>query len=121
MKEDRQTRRNGPIHKSFGLTKASFLVIPRTVLMDMPTEWQNRMVDLIDELNDATQWENDVNVNLYVTARAKNGFAKMPRWLSDYKHPGNDMYKHEIEHYTKDKVEKTTVTWFQKLKVWLGL
>jgi hypothetical protein len=42
-----------PIHGWFGLTYSSYLVLPRTVLQSMPVEWQERFVDLLEELGEA--------------------------------------------------------------------
>ena len=41
-----------PIHGWFGLTYASYLVVPRVVLESMPVEWQNKMVKLLNELGE---------------------------------------------------------------------
>jgi len=43
------------IHSWFGLTYASYLVVPRSVLQSMPDEWQHKFVDLLDELGE-TDW-----------------------------------------------------------------
>lgn len=36
-----------PIHEHFGLTYASYQVLPRTVLQSMPVWWQRAFVDLL--------------------------------------------------------------------------
>jgi len=36
----------------FGLSYASYLVVPRIVLNSMPEDWQNKFVDLLNELNE---------------------------------------------------------------------
>jgi len=121
MKEDRQVRRNGPIYQAFGSSKDSFLILPRTVLMDMPTKWQKKMVELVDELDEATGWKDEVHVKLTVTARDKGEFAKISEWLINYKCPGEDMYRYELEPFimdTRDTPEKTHITWIQRLKTW---
>ncbi|WP_060887646.1 hypothetical protein [Streptomyces caniscabiei] len=46
---------NGPIHEHFGLSYCNYLVIPRSFLQSMPTEWQERMVACLDELDAAFQ------------------------------------------------------------------
>lgn len=40
------------IHLWFGLTYASYLVLPRTVLQSMPDEWQARFVKMMDEVEE---------------------------------------------------------------------
>lgn len=41
--EERYLRRGGPVNKAFGLTYASWFVVPRTFLMDMPIQWLEAM------------------------------------------------------------------------------
>lgn len=41
------------IHEAFGLTYASYLVAPRSLLQDMPPEWQHEFVRLMEAFNDA--------------------------------------------------------------------
>lgn len=43
---------DGPIHDAFGLSYASYLVIPRTVLQSMPLDWQARFVALVNETHE---------------------------------------------------------------------
>lgn len=40
----------GPVHGWFGLSYASWMVLPRTLLQSMPIEWQASLVRLMDEL-----------------------------------------------------------------------
>jgi predicted DNA-binding protein len=46
---------DGPIHEHFGLSYCNYLVLPRTLLQSMPTEWQERMVACLEELDAAFQ------------------------------------------------------------------
>ena len=39
-----------PIHQYFGLSYANYLVLPRSVLQSMPTEWQEKFVNLLEEI-----------------------------------------------------------------------
>ncbi len=43
---------DGPMHGWFSLTYASYLVVPRSIIQEMPCEWQQRLVDLLDEMNE---------------------------------------------------------------------
>lgn len=45
-----------PIHTWFGLSYASYLTIPRSVLQSMPTEWQQRFVACLEQLDNAIDW-----------------------------------------------------------------
>lgn len=44
-------RTDGPVHGAFGLTYASYLVIPRLVLSSMPIAWQQDFVALLRDLD----------------------------------------------------------------------
>lgn len=49
---------DGPVHAAFGLTYASYFVAPRSLLQQMPEDWQIRFVELVNELNATyTGWE----------------------------------------------------------------
>ncbi len=41
-----------PIHLWFSLTYSSYLVLPRSVLQSMPYEWQDKLVKLLEEIED---------------------------------------------------------------------
>lgn len=41
------------VHDFFGLTYANYLVLHRTLMQSMPDEWQNRMVQCLNELDEA--------------------------------------------------------------------
>ena len=50
MKKDAKGRLvPDPIHEWFGLTYASYFVMPRVCLQSLPLEWQKRFVELMDE------------------------------------------------------------------------
>ncbi len=73
------------IHNWFGLTYASYLVLPRVLMQEMPSEWQAKMVVLLNEAQEA--WEHDDNYTVYL--RDKNGkFKEDP--LRKYKYPDWD-------------------------------
>ena len=44
---------DGPIHEWFSLSYANYAVLHRTLMQSMPTEWQERMVACLTELQDA--------------------------------------------------------------------
>lgn len=39
-----------PIHEAFGLSYASYYVMPRVVLQSMPVDWQRRFIALTEEI-----------------------------------------------------------------------
>lgn len=40
------------IHGWFGLSYASYLVLPRSILQSAPVEWQKKFVDCLEELGE---------------------------------------------------------------------
>lgn len=70
-------REEDPIHGYFGLSYASYLVIPRSLLQSMPTAWQEDLVDLLTGLGthfgetiDSVQYKviaRDKETNLFVS------------------------------------------------------
>lgn len=104
--EERYTRRNGAIHQAFGLTYASFLVVPRTFLMDMPIEWQNKFTKLMEEYNDSiNDLSPDYEYNLSVTFKKNGKFTKTPEVFTNYKHPKH-MDVCNMSCFSKDTVVK---------------
>jgi len=88
MKEERYIRRNSYIHEAFNLTYASWLILPRTLLMDMPTQWQKKFVKLLDEYNESIEdLAPDNELQLYVQAKRSGKFTKIPDMYCNYRHP----------------------------------
>ena len=69
----------------FGLSYASFLVLPRVLMQDMPTEWQERMAVLLTEYDDAFPNQPDIGTSVRATHNGR--LTKMPSWLLNYRHP----------------------------------
>lgn len=44
------------IHSWFELTYAQYLTVPRSIMEAMPPEWQEKMVALLEELDDTFDW-----------------------------------------------------------------
>jgi hypothetical protein len=72
----------------FGLSRASFLTLPRILMHEMPDEWQSKMADLLQEYDDA------FNVGELPEARVQavrdGKITKWPKWLLNYRHPDKD-------------------------------
>ena len=64
--EPKHVRKEGPMHTFFGLSYASYLGVPRMVTQAMPVEWQQRLVDLLEEVKPELGWtdHNDYAVNV---------------------------------------------------------
>ena len=62
----------------FGSSRASFLVIPRVLMHEMPDEWQSKMADLLDEYDNAFD-TSDVCDSVNISAKTKGKFSKLDR------------------------------------------
>lgn len=70
------------VHWEFGLTYASYLVWPRSLMQEMPAEWQHRFRQLAEEM--ASTWR--LSSEYAVFKRGERGrFAADPLRL--YRHP----------------------------------
>jgi len=58
----------------------------------MPHDWQRRMVDLLEEMNDRFDWMPE-NRRLFVQARLGGVIVKLPRELCNYRHPDRSWLK----------------------------
>jgi hypothetical protein len=79
------TYSEGPVWQAFGLTYAAYLVVPRRCLQSMPREWQQRLVDLMNEMHDALPSEA-LDGDYTVTLKVKGRFATDP--MGEYRHTG---------------------------------
>lgn len=70
MNEDRKE-----IHNYFSLTYASYLVLPRSVLQSMPSEWQDSFVRLLEEIPSTLDY-NEVNGYRVNAVDSKGKFVK---------------------------------------------
>jgi len=79
----------------FGLSRASWLVLPRVLVHEMPDDWQARMAVLLDEFDAVFK-----NVPLYgvqVQLKRAGKCVPMPDWIR-YRHPDRatiETFKHE--------------------------
>jgi hypothetical protein len=72
----------------FGLSYASFLVLPRVLMQEMPKDWQERIAVLLNEYDDA--FPNQPDIGTTVQATKSGRLTKMPPWLLNYRHPARD-------------------------------
>jgi len=76
----------------FGLTRASFLIMPRVLMHEMSDEWQGKMAELLKEWD--SSWDTHHLPSPSASAKDENGrFTKWPDWLLNYRHP----YRKKIE------------------------
>lgn len=85
--EERYIRRGGNINKYFELTHTNFLVLPRTIMMDIPTEWQDKFVSLLEELDNKTKWRDELDdYNLEVVFYNNDIKSNIPEEFGNCKH-----------------------------------
>lgn len=91
MKIEKTYDERKDLHLWFGLSYASFLVLPRVAMMQMPDAWKEKMAELLNEY-DATIDMSAFGVHsCFVTVKnADNRFMKMPEELVNYRHPTQD-------------------------------
>ena len=75
----------------FSLSRASFLVLPRVLMHEMPEEWQDNMVKLLDEYDETFTNQPNIGTTVRITKNGK--VIKTPEWLVNYRHPD----RHKIE------------------------
>lgn len=73
----------------FGCSRASFVVIPRALMHEMPDDWQSKMADLLEEY-DSTFDTSDVCDSVNISAKTKGKFSKLPEWITNYRRPKID-------------------------------
>lgn len=72
----------------FGLSRASFSVLPRVMLNDMPDDWQNQFVDLMNELDATFPNAPDEATEFKVMGVGEKGrMAKVPEQITNYRRP----------------------------------
>lgn len=69
----------------FGLSYASFVVMPRILMEAMPDAWQGRMTALLTELDDAFPSSPVVTTRVLPLVNGK--LARRPEWVLNYRHP----------------------------------
>jgi len=76
---------HGKLWGWFGLSRASFLTLPRVLMHEMPDEWQGKMADLLEQY-DAT-YTNQPDIDTSVRATKNGKLTKFPSWMLNYRHP----------------------------------
>lgn len=71
----------------FGLSRASFLALPRVLMHAMPDDWQGKMAALLDEYDEQFPNGAGVDCGARVVAHKNGKFSKWPEWLLNYRHP----------------------------------
>lgn len=77
------------LHTWFGLSYASFLVLPRSFMNEMPDEWQSKMADLLSEYDQTFKPVDEID-SVIVSARKDNKFTQIPDWILNYRRPNRE-------------------------------
>jgi len=73
----------------FGLSRASWLTLPRVLMQAMPKSWQRRMANLLFEYDEAFPYQPDIGTRVQITKNGK--LIKTPEWLLNYRCPDQNM------------------------------
>ena len=73
-----------PIHIWFELSYAQFLTVPRLVMESMPLEWQEKMAELLREMDETFDWRPPSG-RYWVRLRDDSGRFSHAS-LNDYRH-----------------------------------
>lgn len=85
MEKKETVESESPVHDAFGLTYASWFLVPRVVLEAMPIEWQRKFVKLMYELGDTFTWEPDCSMQIVFRKRGK--YIRVPDHFRNYRYP----------------------------------
>jgi len=73
----------------FGLSRATFLTLPRVLMHEMSEQWQDKMADLLKEYDDTFSNPPDIGSRVLITD--SNGKTiKTPAWITNYRRPNQD-------------------------------
>lgn len=83
----------------FGLERASFCVLPRAFMHEMPDEWQWKMAELLNEWDATWNWDESGIDGNSVHLKRGNKFIAAPDWLVNYRRP-------DLEKISKMKIKE---------------
>lgn len=71
----------------FGLSRASFCVMPRVLMHEMPDEWQDKMAALLEEYQATFKTYELPACRVMAQSTRGSRFASWPEWLLNYRRP----------------------------------
>jgi hypothetical protein len=72
----------------FELSYASFAVLPRVFMHEMPDEWQAKMAALLEEWDATWDWSRQQHFNgVSVRLTYDKKLVRTPEWIMNYRHP----------------------------------
>lgn len=73
----------------FGISRASFCVMPRVLMHEMPDAWQFKMAKLLEEYDAAYPNQPDVTCRVQI-ARSNGRLMRTPEWMINYRRPDRE-------------------------------
>lgn len=70
----------------FGLSHASFVILPRSMLHDMPDDWQERFAALLEEIDEEFPNGDGTDLVYYATAKSDGRYVRIPERFRKYRH-----------------------------------
>lgn len=67
----------------FGLSRANYLTVPRSILEDMPVAWQDEFAKMLDQIDRRYRWPDGMAIEVRLRDPRGN-YAHDP--LADYRH-----------------------------------
>lgn len=68
------------------MSRASFLVLPRVLMHEMPDDWQGSMAALLDEYDDAFPNRPAIGTRVHCT-NLSGRLITWPEWMLNYRRP----------------------------------
>lgn len=87
MKDSHKLSGKEQLWNWFGMSRASFLTIPRVLMHQMPDEWQKKMANLLSQYDDTFPNAYKIDLSVGVTFKREGKFVSAPNWLLNYRHP----------------------------------
>lgn len=79
-----------PLSVWFGLSYASFAVLPRILMQAMPESWQNCMASLLDQYDKSFPNQPKLGIQVRACDPSTNKLIPMPKWLYNYNRPDQE-------------------------------
>lgn len=93
-----KNKESNDMEEFWGLSKAQYLTIPRSVIQEMPKEWQDKFATLLNELDNTIDWRPKTSTYWCMLRDNQTGKYKTDP-LYEYRHGNSlalDLIKGEI-------------------------
>ncbi len=101
-----KSKESEKMERYWSISRAEYLTVPRSIIQEMPKEWQDQLADLLHELDECIDWhpkgEDSYWVVLGKYDEESNEVLTTPDPLKEYRH-GNDYAKELIRKNCQQK------------------